>query len=220
MAEAAQIQSGAQAALFTETPARVPVGSSIVLLATAMSQAPSPTHFQDIADGPPENFLVLQDTVVIDYKTLQCLVVPGERLRMQVQWTEGRSIAEVKEFAHRFFRFGLGPQVLGVNFGYRFDFVGPGLERVAPLLNIARINDLGLTEGAELTQAGIKLKSEGGGWRTLLTIDPGANPRQLNWSVNFERDAGSDDAVREGIDSLDELAQRRETLVGRLRWID
>src|SRR5437868_2912517 len=107
-------------ALFTSPVSRISIGDSIVLITAAVAGVPSPSAFADLTTDQPDNYAVVQDLTVLDYRTLQCLVVPGPPIRMQVQWKEGRSLVEAREFARRFFRFAAGPRLLGLNFAIRF----------------------------------------------------------------------------------------------------
>lgn len=217
MAESAQLANRGQNTLFAEPMVRIATGNSLVLLATALAETPGPTLFEGIAAGRPQNYAVVQNMVILDFNTIQCLVLPGDPLRLQVQWTEGRSAREAGEFARRFFSVALGPRMLGVNFGYRFDFATPAIRQVRPYLDDAAVRRL---IDSEPTQAGIKLKFEREGWRTLLALDPGAAANQTLCQINFERDAVSPEDINGALDTMDDLERKRDELLGRLHWTD
>src|SRR3954467_10054359 len=88
-----------------------PAGSSIVLLTTAVnSDQVGPSAFADLGIAKPQNFISAADLIVIDYGGFQCLVLPGEPVRMQVQVAPGRQLREAVEYARRFFGFAAGPR--------------------------------------------------------------------------------------------------------------
>jgi hypothetical protein len=191
--------------------------SSLVLLAAvpAVADAPGPSQFADIAPERPQNYAVVGDFAVIDYGSLQCLLLPGEPARMQVQWSASRTFTEAREFARRFFRSAIVPRTLGVNFGFQFEFAVPAVSRVNPYLNLESLRDL---LGGDVLAAGFKARFEHHGWRALMAVEPGASANQLTWQINFERNVASAENVNAALEEAEALEQSRDELVGRLAW--
>jgi len=189
--------------------------SNIVLLADAVNTAGvDPSRFAHLGIARPTNAVLTPEFILLDYGSLQCVVLPGVPRRLQVQVAAGHSLLEARGYALELFRFAGNARTGGLNFGHRFEFRDAG-PPVLHYMNIPAISEL---VGADPISVGFTARFAEGPWRGQLTVSPGANEREVLVQVNYERDLPSHDAIPELVDAIEERNEAQSQLVGRVQW--